>query len=119
MNYSGSSLDNCILAEQTNEKVYYILRYKKYIGNLQNRKKPEVIRLLGPAIFVSFFLLFMLISVAVPIPLFPGNMISTWVGIPASPFTSYLGAIANGAIYGFLIWLAFNLGNRRFKKANL
>ncbi len=109
----------CIFVEQRNEKVYYVLRYKKYTGNLYNPSRAEVVGLLGPAIFVSFFLLFMLVSAAVPVPLFPGNMIPTWLGISDSPFASYLGAIANGAIYGFGIWLAFNLGYRRYKRANL
>jgi len=74
---------------------------------------------LGPAIFLSFFLLFTLVSMAVPVPLFPGNMIPTWIGLPASSVTGYLGAIANGATYGFIIWIAFNLGYRRFRKADL
>jgi len=33
-------------------------------------------------IFFAFFLLFTSAAIALPIPLFPGNMVSTLVGIP-------------------------------------
>jgi hypothetical protein len=75
--------------------------------------------LLGPAIFLSFFLLFALMSIAVPVPLFPGNMLASWIGIASSPLATFLGAVGNGLIYGFTVWLVFNLGARRLKKPDL
>ncbi len=70
------------------------------------------------AIFVAFFLLFTCASIAVPVPLFPGNMIPTWFGIPLSHYTPYLEAVANGLLYGFITWTIFFVINRRMDKAS-
>ncbi len=87
-------------------------------SNLQNlHSKGD--RLLGRAIFLSFFLLFTLVSAAVPVPLFPGNMVSIWGGLSDPYVATFLGAVVNGATYGFIVWLVFNLGNRWVKKASL
>ena len=59
------------------------------------------------AIFVAFFLLFTCASIAVPVPLFPGNMIPTWFRIPVSGYTPYVEAVANGLLYGFITWIVF------------
>jgi hypothetical protein len=61
------------------------------------------------AIFFVFFLLFTSASIAVPIPLFPGNMISTLFGISASEYIIYLEALTNGLTYGFITWIVFFL----------
>jgi protein-S-isoprenylcysteine O-methyltransferase Ste14 len=86
--------------------------------NLQNLLSRGI-GLLGRAIFLSFFLLFTLVSAAVPVPLFPGNMVPIWIELSDPYIAIFLGAIANGATYGFIVWLVFNLGNRWVKKANL
>ena len=69
------------------------------------------------AIFVAFFLLFTSASIAVPVPLFPGNMIPTWFRIPLSEYTPYLEALANGLVYGFITWTVFFLINRKMDRA--
>jgi len=69
------------------------------------------------AIFVAFFLLFTCASIAVPVPMFPGNMIPTCFGIPLSGYTPYIEAVANGLLYGFITWIVFFLVNRRIDKA--
>ncbi len=69
------------------------------------------------AIFVVFFLLFTSASIAVPVPLFPGNMIPTWFRIPISVYTPYIEAVANGLLYGFITWIVFFFINRRLDKA--
>jgi len=61
------------------------------------------------AIFFVFFIMFTSASIAVPIPLFPGNMISTLFGIPASEYIHYLEALTNGLTYGFITWIVFSL----------
>jgi len=61
------------------------------------------------AIFVAFFLLFTSASIAVPIPLFPGNIVSTLSGIPPSKYMPYLEALTNGLTYGFIAWIVFSL----------
>lgn len=70
------------------------------------------------AIFVAFFLLFTCASIAVPVPLFPGNMVPTWFGIPLSDYTTYLEAVANGLLYGFITWTIFFVINRKMDKAS-
>jgi len=61
------------------------------------------------AIFFVFFIMFTSASIAVPIPLFPGNMISTLFGTPASEYITYLEALTNGLTYGFITWIVFSL----------
>ncbi|MFQ5836848.1 MAG: hypothetical protein ACE5HG_03250 [Candidatus Bathyarchaeia archaeon] len=68
------------------------------------------------AIFVAFFLLFTCASIAVPVPLFPGNMVPMWFGIPLSEYTPYIEAVANGLLYGFITWTVFFLINRKMDK---
>jgi hypothetical protein len=63
------------------------------------------------AIFVAFFFLFTCASVAVPVPLFPGNVVETWFDFP------YINAIANGVTYGFVTWIVFFFVNRRIEKS--
>jgi len=69
------------------------------------------------AIFFVFFLLFTSASIAVPIPLFPGNMISTLFGIPASEYMPYLEALTNGLTYGFITWIVFFLVDKKIEKS--
>jgi len=69
------------------------------------------------AIFIIFFILFTSASMAVPIPLFPGNTISSLLGISASDYASYLGALTNGLTYGFITWIIFYLVDKRLEKA--
>jgi hypothetical protein len=61
------------------------------------------------AIFFVFFIMFTSASIAVPIPLFPGNMISTLFGIPVSEYIPYLEALTNGLTYSFITWIVFSL----------
>jgi len=69
------------------------------------------------AIFVAFFLMFTSASIAVPIPLFPGNMISSLFGTPTSEFMTYLEALTNGLTYGFITWLVFFVVDRKLEKS--
>ena len=69
------------------------------------------------AIFVVFFLLFTSASIAVPIPLFPGNMIPTLFGIPPSEYIPYLEALTNGLTYGFISWIVFFLLARKIENS--
>ena len=71
----------------------------------------------APAIFAAFFLLFTCASIAVPVPLFPGNMVSTLFGIPASEYMPYLEALTNGLTYGFFTWMVFFLLARKIEKS--
>ena len=69
------------------------------------------------AIFFAFFLLFTSASIAVPIPLFPGNMVSTLVEFPASEYIVYLEALTNGMTYAFVTWAVFFLLVRKLESS--
>ena len=67
------------------------------------------------AIFFVFFLLFTLTSIALPIPLFPGNMVSTLVTFPATEYIIYFEALANGFTYALVTWILFTLLIKRLE----
>jgi len=58
-------------------------------------------------IFIAFFILFTLATLAVPIPLFPGNMVIAMMEISTTEVILYLEALTNGLVYGFITWLVF------------
>lgn len=66
------------------------------------------------AIFLVFFIFFTLTTLAVPIPLFPGNMVHqvfSSVGMPV--YTPLLDALANGTLYGFIVWIIYVIVSRK------
>jgi len=67
-------------------------------------------------VFLAFFLLFTLASLAVPVPLFPGNMVPIWFTLP-SDYTSFFSAVTNGITYGLIVWLIFVLATRNLDES--
>jgi len=69
------------------------------------------------AIFLAFFVLFTVASCAVPVPLFPGNMVPV-LGFISMPtvYAPFVSAVVNGVVYGFVVWLVFVLVSRRFEE---
>jgi hypothetical protein len=67
-------------------------------------------------IFIAFFLLFTAASIAVPIPLFPGNVIAALVQFPLSQYLIYIEAITNGITYGLITWLIFFLVAKKLEE---
>jgi len=63
--------------------------------------------MIGAAVFVIFFVLFTLISLAVDLP--PGIWLHDWFNITETEYASLINGIVNGAVYGVIIWLAFSL----------
>lgn len=71
----------------------------------------------GPVFFV-FFVLFLVASLAVPVPLFPGNMFPTWLNLSATAdLLHLLSAVVNGFMYGSLIWAVYVLATRNMDEA--
>jgi len=68
-------------------------------------------------VFIVFFILFTSASIAVPVPLFPGNMVSTLFQIPVSDYIIYLEALTNGLTYGFISWAVFLLLARKIENS--
>jgi len=71
----------------------------------------------GGAIFLVFFALFTVASYAVPVPLFPGNLVPAlgFVTVP-TVYAPLVSAVVNGVVYGFVVWLVFVLVSRRFEE---
>ena len=70
------------------------------------------------AVFVVFFVLFTTASIAVPIPLFPGNAVQAWLKTAIQEYSIYMGAVANGLLYGFLMWTVLFLIDRRINRTS-
>ncbi len=68
-------------------------------------------------IFIAFFILFTCASIAVPIPLFPGNMITTLLETPPAEYIPYMEALTNGLTYGFISWALFLLLARKIENS--
>ena len=73
----------------------------------------------GGAVFLAFFLLFTLASLAVPVPLFPGNMIQTVFGSLVGSNAPFISAIINGITYGVFVWLVFVLATRKLDESTV
>ena len=73
----------------------------------------------GGAVFLAFFLLFTLASLAVPVPLFPGNAIHAFFGLPVDSYAPLISAITNGVTYGLVVWLVFFLATRRLDESGV
>lgn len=71
----------------------------------------------GGAVFLAFFVLFTVASYAVPVPMFPGNLVSLlgFVTVPIE-YVSFVSAVVNGVVYGLVVWLVFVLVSRRFEE---
>ena len=73
--------------------------------------------MIGAAVFLIFFVLFLAITIAMPgSPLPPGSMIHDLLGIPMDntpvlgiPNSTLIMAIVNGVVYGVIVWFVFSL----------
>jgi len=68
-------------------------------------------------VFVVFFAFFTLATIVAPIPMFPGNMIYTWFGIPSTSYSFYISAIINGTTYGLVAWIVYVLASKKIEKS--
>ena len=73
----------------------------------------------GGAVFLAFFLLFTLASLAVPVPLFPGSIVNGFFSLPADNYASLISAITNGVTYGIVVWLVFFLATRKLDESGV
>lgn len=68
-------------------------------------------------VFVVFFAFFTLATIVAPVPMFPGNMIHTWFGIPSTFYAFYISAIINGITYGLVAWIVYVLASKKIEKS--
>jgi len=73
----------------------------------------------GGAVFLAFFALFTLASLAVPVPLFPGNMVHVWFGLPSTNYAPFINAVVNGVTYGLVVWLVFVLATKKLDESGV
>jgi hypothetical protein len=73
----------------------------------------------GGAIFLGFFVLFSAASFAVPVPLFPGNVIPFWFTLPSSDYAPLISATVNGVTYALVVWVVFVLATRKLDESGV
>lgn len=66
----------------------------------------------GLIIFATFFIIFLASTIAIPAPLFPGNISCLLLNIPDTNQTSMVSALTNGIFYGSLAWIIFSLATK-------
>jgi hypothetical protein len=69
----------------------------------------------GAKILIAFFFLFMVASLLIPSPMFPGNAFCVLIGGAISQYAAFWSAFLNGIFYGVILWLVFVLISRRFE----
>jgi hypothetical protein len=67
----------------------------------------------GAIILIAFFSIFLLASLLIPYPMFPGNFFCTLIGEVKN--IGYLSAFFNGIFYGCILWLVFLVISRRLE----
>ncbi len=70
----------------------------------------------GASILIAFFLLFLVASILIPSPLFPGDYLSILIGKIAWEYQKLASAIFNGLFYGIILWLVFVAVSRKFEE---
>jgi hypothetical protein len=58
-------------------------------------------------IALAFFSLFLVASLLIPAPMFPGSWFCTLMGQAARDYVSVLSALFNGIFYGVVLWAVF------------
>ena len=61
----------------------------------------------GLAVFVVFFSIFLISSLAIPSPMFPGNLVFLVLGATGEFWV--VCALVNGFIYGLVVWAVYSV----------
>ena len=70
----------------------------------------------GTIILVVFFVLFTVMSLLIPSPMFPGNVFCMLIGGAAVTYRTYVSAFFNGVLYGLVLWVVFMSISRRLER---
>lgn len=70
----------------------------------------------GVPILIVFFSIFLVASLLIPSPIFPGNLFCAMIGKSASEYAYILSAVFNGVFYGITLWLVFVVISKRFEE---
>ena len=71
----------------------------------------------GLAVFTVFLVIFLVSSLAVALPLFPGNAVCMIFAISDPVYFSLVNALVNSVFYGFIAWIIFSLSFRWIERA--
>lgn len=67
----------------------------------------------GGTILLAFFSIFTAVSVAIPTPMFPGNLFCGLLGEKVQDYARVISALFNGAFYGGILSIMFiSLGKK-------
>jgi hypothetical protein len=61
----------------------------------------------GTRILAVFFGVFAAATLLIQAPMFPGSLLSTFIGTKIQTFETVLSAVFNGLVYGVSLWLIF------------
>ncbi len=70
----------------------------------------------GAIILVVFFVLFVGMSLLIPSPMFPGNVLCALIGGAAVTYGNYVSAIFNGILYSTVLWIVFLSISKRLER---
>jgi hypothetical protein len=70
----------------------------------------------GALILTAFFLLFVLASLLIPSPMFPGSFFCALIGQAVNEYAGYLSAVFNGVFYSVIFWLVFVIISKRLEE---
>ena len=80
------------------------------------KKIERLIKLRYGLILTVFFVFFVIVSLLISAPMFPGNIFCKLIGISAVEYSRFLSAVFNGVFYGSILWLVFVVISRRFEE---
>ncbi|MEM3703755.1 MAG: hypothetical protein QXX79_05005 [Candidatus Bathyarchaeia archaeon] len=72
----------------------------------------------GIPILIVFFTIFLVASLLVPTPMFPGNIFCSLIENISAEYREWLSAVFNAVFYGIILWLVFVAVSRRFEGKN-
>ena len=61
----------------------------------------------GTRILMVFFCAFTIVTLLIPAPMFPGNLLCALIGEKIQAYMNVLSALFNGVVYGVALWLVF------------
>lgn len=70
----------------------------------------------GTPILVVFVIIFLVASLLIPAPMFPGNILSSLIGNVTAEYRGWVSAVFNAIFYGVLLWLVFVAVSRKFEE---
>ncbi len=69
----------------------------------------------GTLILIVFFSIFLLASLLIPHPMFPGNLFCMLIGGIVRRYIGFFSAFFNGLFYGIILWMVFTILSKRIE----